>query len=228
MIDATSFPQNSLFLLLGGDAILRASVDDWLGRAGWTGATIDHQDDLVGTPVPALALLDGRRIDAPAEAARWIAAVRALPGVAAGTPVMLVADAHAPSCAGIAGRIDLPLDPATARPVVEQWCGPIADHGFRDAANPHYRLVRLAGRVQADALMRGFADHLANTIADAERGEPLGPAAHRIAGLAGLVGFGELTPLWSALDRDESADPAAALAASRTVLDTIRQGFPKP
>ncbi|CAN5178130.1 hypothetical protein BH10PSE13_BH10PSE13_15230 [soil metagenome] len=236
MVLPRSFPHDSRLLLLGSDAILRAAIEDWLAPIGWICVASASPDALFDADadapshaharIPALALLDGRDVDA-AGGARWIAAVRALPGIGAGTPVLLLADAAAPSCAGVVGRIDLPLDRVVARPTLEQWAGPLADHGFRDGGNPHYRLVRLAGRVQADDLISGFADHLEDALARAGRGESLRPIAHRIAGLAGLIGFGELTPLWSALDHDPSADPTAALDASRTILGGIRRRFPQ-
>jgi len=210
--------------------MLHAAIDDWLAPLGWIAANAARPDAISGLQfgdrTPALVLLDGRMAAGEEKGARWIAAVRALSGLAAGTPILLMADGAAPMCAGVAGRIDLPLDPVAARPVLEQWAGPLADHGFRDVGNPHYRLIRLAGRAQADALVKGFAEHLEDALACAGRGDPLGGIAHRIAGLSGLVGFGELTPLWSLLDRDESADPASALHASRAVLEAIRCRFP--
>jgi hypothetical protein len=232
MIATPAASHQSLVLLLGGDGAPGNRVEDWLGPLGWICAVVAGPADLSGIVadqgdlVPALALLDGRGIDAAA-AAEWIAAIRSLPGLAAGTPVLLLDDAAAPGRTGVAARIDMPFDPVSARPVIEHWAGPLADHGFRSGETPHYRLVRLAGRVQAEALMRGFAEQLEEVLASAARGEALRSAAHRLAGVAGIIGFGELTPLWSAVDREDSGDATAALKGSRTVLDRIRRDFPK-
>lgn len=210
----------SLAVLLGSDAALSSALAGWLEPLGWTCMTIDRPEGLegqVGTAVPALAFVDAGGVDAG-----WIAAVRALSGVARGTPVLLVAGPAAAGGVGIAGRIDLPFDSVAARVVVEHWAGPLDRPAFRDPASGHYRLVRMGGRAQADKLMTGFAEHLEEALALGARGEPLQPVAHRIAGLAGMMGFDRLTPCWSALDRGEAIDPADVLAATEIALAEVR------
>lgn len=212
----------SVAFLLGTGAEATADIAQWLEPQGWCCIAIAAPEAIDAESLPAVAILgDG----APADA--WIAAIRALPGLAAGTPVLALGAPDRAVASGARGRIDWPLYPAQAQAVLEQWAGPIAGHGFRDPDSPLYRLVRLAGREQAESMVRRFADTLEDALALAARGEPIRPVAHRVAGLAGLVGFGELTPLWSTLDRPESADPAPVVAATEAVLARIRRDFPK-
>ncbi|HEX7820432.1 MAG TPA: hypothetical protein VF463_07415 [Sphingobium sp.] len=199
----------------------------WLEPLGWTCDCRGAGDDfmLAADDCPALIMMDAA-LEAKLRTA-FLSTLRAMPGPVAGTPVLLLADADAPGQNGAQGRIGLPLRREHALGVIEHWAGPLEDHIFRDLSSPHYRLVRLAGRTSADRLLLSFANHVEAALGRLDGTQDIARAAHDIAGLAGTLGYGELSRLWSAVERGESVDPAEARTATHAVLDTLKHLFPK-
>ncbi|MET0361707.1 MAG: hypothetical protein ABW048_08160, partial [Sphingobium sp.] len=110
---------------------------------------------------------------------------------------------------------------------MERWAGPLAEHDLRDLSSPHYRLIRLAGRDGAERLLRGFVQHVEAALTGLDGDEPVTTMAHQVAGLAGTLGYGELSALWSAVERGEAPDTGPARTATLAVLDALRRILPK-
>lgn len=217
-------------LILHADTALCVFFRQWLEPLGWTVDCRNLEDDFAlteGDQPPALILMDA---DIGADRrATFVTGLRALPGPVAGTPLLLIAAPGEPGQTGIAGRIATPLRQDEATVAIERWAGPVADHGFRDLSAPHYRMVRLAGRESADRLLRSFADQVEAALMQMDEGGDIRRAAHNIAGLAGTLGYGDLSRLWSGVERagHGDADPAAARTATRAVIDELNRLLPR-
>lgn len=141
-----------------------------------------------------------------ADADEILAAVRALPAPANGTPVIAL-DAREPR------------DGEALLARLRHWAGPLDDHALRRAPfGARYRLIRLLGLDAADAMIARFRDALREALELAES-DPAAVPAHRLAGIAGMVGESELSTLWSCVDRGEAGALPPALAAARRALD---------
>lgn len=218
---------SSTAIILYENNILCGICCQWLEPLGWTCECRALTNDLVLAPddCPSLILIDGGI--AFEKRVKFLSSLRAMPGLLAGTPVFLATKEGIAGQNGITGQIKLPLRSEQAAEVVEQWVGALGDHGFRNLSSPHYRLVRLVGRTSADQLLQRFADHIETTLSRIDGNENIQQAAHDIAGLAGTLGFGELSALWSAIDRDEMPDFAATQSATQAVLDDLKRLLPR-
>jgi len=200
--------------------MLQEQIDGWLGPHGWlcVGATTMSELDIAEGQLIALFLLDGAA--GADDCAAQVQAIRALNGPASGTPILLAGvDGTVPS--GVSALLPVPLVRDSALATLEHWVGPLADHGFRDLANPYYRLMRLGGRTTADGLLSSFADQLRDALAWLDAPDPASPLPHQIAGLAGMVGFQSLSEHWRAIDIGDSADPEATRALTEAVIANI-------
>lgn len=87
------------------------------------------------------------------------------------------------------------------------------------------RLEASFGRKPVHALLRGLAEQLDAAMKSLDQGEAA-PAAHRIAGVAGTLGFAALGRAWLSLSEGEDAarEPARAetLAALSIVASRLR------
>ncbi len=211
----------SVALVLSDDRTICVLLDQWFEPAGWRFDCIAPDDDLSRHADGLALVIIDRAVDAMVRT-EFVAKIRAMPGPIAGTPLLLLCDPDSPAQAGVAGRIERPLQRDDVAEAMEIWAGPLEDHLFRTPSNPLYRLVRLAGRTSAGRLFASFADHAESALASLDRGEDVKRTAHNIAGLAGTMGFADVSRLWSAIERDESADLEEARIATRAVLEDVR------
>lgn len=211
---------SGLLVVLSRNVTVAAQISAILDAFGWRVVAVPELDvaleRLKGDVVPAL-LVD----DAAQDAAAAIVAVRSLPAPANGTPVFTLGDAPVQP-RGAGGHLTLPLQSPDLIALLRRWAGPLEDHALRVApAGPRYRLIRLLGFDNADALLRSFGTALGEAIALAEA-DPRAVPAHRLAGLAGMVGFGELSRLWACVDRGEPGALKAAIVASSAALEALK------
>ena len=205
----------SVLLVASDDCALVTAVRETVEPHGWSCAAFPEDAELsVAMAVaPAVVVVDQRSRQAPS----LIAAIRSMAAPANGTPILTVGDADR-GAAGSGGQLHLPLDPAALLALLRQWAGPIEDHALRSEPwHFRYRLLRLLGLDEADAMLARLRDSLSEAV---ERGQADGTAiaAHRLAGLAGICGFGELCQALSRVDRHEAGALAAAIDQSRLVI----------
>jgi hypothetical protein len=167
---------------------------------------------------PAAILLDMR----DGRGAAHVAAVRQLPVPFNGTPIITLGGDGALR-AGAGGHLDLPLSEPALLALLREWGGPLEDHTLRRAPwNFHYRLIRLLGLTAADATLDRLAQALRQAVEEATETNARIPA-HRLAGIAGICGFAELSRLWARVDRGEGEAFASAMETSRSVIAQIER-----
>lgn len=202
---ATMPDPKSVLLILSRNTMLKAQAKQLLAPLGWHLQVVSQVPsalDLLAKDNIAAVLIDNADYDLAA----LTAGVRALPAPANGTPILTIDAAAAP------------LDDAAFAELIEGRVGPLGDHALRAAPfDTRYRLVRLVGWDNASAMVERFRGALAEAIATAQR-DPATVPAHRLAGLAGMIGYGELHRLWSRVDAGEPDALAAAVEASRQAL----------
>lgn len=192
----------SLFLILSEDGVLAAHVNDLLDRFGWT-CRREHGLDRMAER-PAAVLIDGR----DARAAETIAEIRALDAPLNGTPILTLG-VEPPG--GPGGALAFPLGDEDLLQRLRHCAGPLGDHALRaEPWNPRYRLIRLLGLDGADAMLGRLREALAEES-----------SAHRLAGIAGMCGFGDLSQAWSRVDRGEDGALGPARTASREAATEI-------
>ncbi|MBN8831780.1 MAG: hypothetical protein J0G94_14435 [Sphingomonadales bacterium] len=205
--------------MLGSAKSLQGQLKAWLEPHGWACIAADDVTDpaIAAEGMIALFLLDS----ADPSYAGHVLRIRAAPLPLGATPILLVRDAPAPP-EGVSAIVPAPLDRASTLAVIEQWAGPLRDHGFRSPDNPAYRLVRLGGRAVADRLLARFAEQLTEALAWLDAPDPESRLPHQIAGVAGMIGFERLSAHWRAIDAGDAADPEAARAHTQAVIARIR------
>lgn len=192
----------SLFLILSEDGVLAAHVNDLLDRFGWTCRREPGLDRMAERP--AAVLVDGR----DARAAETIAQIRGLEPPLNGTPILTLAMEPA---GGPGGGLAFPLDDEDLLRRLRGCAGPLDDHALRaEPWSARYRLIRLLGLDGADAMLRGLRAALGEEA-----------SAHRLAGIAGMCGFDDLSRAWSRVDRGEEGALEPARAASREAAAEI-------
>jgi hypothetical protein len=197
---------SSQILIVGNDNDLKFMLNDWLSIHGWSVDRLSSFDrfQIIAAETLAIVLIDSR---VGAEA--WtnsVAKIRDLDGPVAGVPMILL-DAETPrTMAGVSDFLELPLDRIKTLAMIEQWCGPLEDHGFRSLSNPHYRLTRLSGRTVADDLLGRFADQLEGAMDYLDHPDRTSSIPHQLTGLAGMIGYDALSRDWRAIDDGKAVD----------------------
>jgi CheY-like chemotaxis protein len=215
----------SQVLVIGHDKALKMLLDDWLSVFGWTCVQWDMSQDFgkISHSAKALILLDGRM-----DARAWrnmVAHIRGSENVIAGAPIVLLCDTEIEPENGVSGCLTLPLSRERLMDTVAHWCGSLHDHAFRSLANPHYRLVRLSGQTVADELILSFADHLEEALTYLDERNPDPRVPHQIAGLAGMIGYDDLSRAWRALDAGETVDRNAIRLQTAVIAEQIKNRF---
>ncbi|MCW1427478.1 Hpt domain-containing protein [Novosphingobium sp. JCM 18896] len=162
---------------------------------------------------PAIVLVD-QCIDG---AAALMAEVRQMPAPVNGTPILTVGG-EARGAVGSGGQLGLPVDREALLALLRQWAGPLEDHAAR--AEPwhfRYRLLRLLGLDNTDVMLARLRANLREAVDQAEA-EGTATSAHRLAGLAGICGFAEVSQAWSRVDQNEVGALAGALDVSRRAI----------
>jgi two-component system OmpR family response regulator len=215
--------QHSMLSIFSHNAALHGQVAACLAPFFWSCHQALNEETAVAhvrDDDAAIILFDG---DIGIEAVNsTIRQIRALLGFAAGIPTILLAEADFESVGGLSDRMDPPLDSKGIVAAIENWVGPIDNHGFRHAENPQYRMMRLAGRERAALLFSGFAQSLADALRAIDEGQSITRVAHNIAGMAGTMGYTSLSRQWSAVDHGDMSALPAARDAALSVLNTLK------
>lgn len=205
----------SILLAVTADPILTDQVCGFVEPFGWSCQRAADADlaRISLAEAPAIVLVD-QRIDG---AGTLMGEVRQMPAPVNGTPILTVGGEER-GAIGSGGQLDLPLDREALLALLRQWAGPIDDHASR--AEPwafRYRLLRLLGLDNADAMLARLRANLGEAV---ERAEAEGSAtsAHRLAGLAGICGFAEVSQAWSRVDQNEAGAIVGALEVSRRAI----------
>jgi len=205
----------STALLYGADSALTSAVLGLLIPEGWTVCSATLVADALAVVDETVALVV---LDANADgAAALLGAIRALPQPMAGVPIL---QSGGERLSGVTAM--LPNNSATQAATIQRFAGALADHALRRPPySPFYTLVRLLGTDDAAAMIARFADALRAAIAGES---PTKDEAHRLAGLAGAIGYRELGDAWSAAEHGGADAIANALATSRATLAEIGDG----
>lgn len=197
---------HSELLIVTVDASFADDAETALVPLGWRcrrEAEVASVMDRLSMASPAALLIDS---DAP-QAEAVAAAIRELAPPLNGTPMLPV---------GEGGPLEKPLSASALLDMLRQRAGPLEDHGLRAAPwSPRYRLIRLLGLDAADGMLRRLREALAEAVGETE------PPAHRLAGIAGMCGFADLSEAWSRVDRREGGALPGAMDASRRVIAEI-------
>jgi hypothetical protein len=214
----------SLLAVFGEDPELAAQLSQLIMPYGWHlrfDKALSVVGDVMRSDRPAAIVLAGP----PSEQAAAVAVVRALRDPDNGTPILTTGkDVAAPAGAG--GHLSLPLEDLEFLDILRRWAGPLDDHALRTSLQGPYRLIRLVGYDNASAMLDRFAAALHEAIATAGE-DPAAVPAHRLAGIAGMVGFAELNELWARVDRREPGALNPAVEASRRTLRDIEKASPR-
>lgn len=163
---------------------------------------------------PDLVVMD---IDMP-NADGWMAtdAIRAEPSPLASVPILaytsLKLDHGQILARGMDGRLPKPCAPDMLRDAIAPW---------RPSAElPGQRLADLFGADQMDALVSRFRDQLIEALALFDvAGEAA--AAHRIAGVAGTLGFSNVSDSWLRLSEGDDSARGEARRDARLAVAAI-------
>lgn len=204
------------------DGQVAFTVEQLLTRDGWQcifRSDCDTLHELIDDAT-ALLLTDGR---GPANGlADAIGRCRRLPTLAGSVPILALLHEDNELPAGASSRIPPPYDHEPLRRAIEQWTGPLADHDFRDLTNPLYRLTRLAGQTDARRLLERFGHSVEEALDQlSDGGVETAFVVHKLAGLAGLFCFTELSDLCAQVDRGESDDLVPIRAEAKRTLTMI-------
>lgn len=208
----------SILLIVTEDAALAAAVCGFVEPLGWSCRPVRDSANASRALAesPAAVLVDQRFPDAPG----LMAGIREKPAPINGTPILTVGGADR-GAVGSGGQLDLPLDRGAFLALLRQWVGPVEDHASRgESWHFRYKLLRLLGLDNADAMLRRLRSNLGEAV---ERALTDGSAiaAHRLAGLAGICGFADVSQAWSRADRHEEGALAAAIAVSQRAMADI-------
>jgi CheY-like chemotaxis protein len=209
-------------LVVDDDADNRRIASAVLSAAGWR---VDDVEDgasaieAVRCGGYALVLLD---IQMPGlDGYQTAAAMRAAGGV---VPIMaFTALRHQDALdrardVGMDGHIGKPFTPDMLIAAVKPWWPDLADH-------PATRLGAIFGEEEIAGLLSRLHEQLVEALAIDARDTALPARAHKLAGLAGTLGFADVSRHWLAVSEgDKSALPTARIATRRALHDLARFG----
>lgn len=208
-------------LIADHDAVARAAMATRFDDAGWTVQTVADGAAALAhlAPCPSLALLDLAIAD-PA-ALEVIAATRRLPLPWASVPVIALATTRptGPSVLiahGFDAVLARPATPDDIARVAAQW-DPRAEERSLD------RLAHSFGAAQIASMIARLRTLFATAVAAIDAGE-VRDLAHRIAGVAGTLGFTRAGQAWAALSDRNGGDlhvQAAARCEARRAIALI-------
>ncbi len=209
----------SLLLLVTDDPSLELAIRDVLAPRGWALKTAGDTTTMFAAPelAKAAAIVVDLRAN---NGSRSASDIRSMNTPASGIPILVAGDVEA-RVDGAGGGFALPLDSDRFAALLEAWAGPLDAHRMRIAPFvPRYRLIRLVGLANADAMMTRFAAALKDAV-DLSVTDPTRLSAHRLAGLSGMIGYSELSRLWSAVDNGVPEALTPAIAASVALLEEL-------
>lgn len=220
-------PLTPCVLVTDDEPIHRRFAAKVLGVAGWEVREADggaQALETLGSTTCALLLLD---IQMPApdgfEVARRVRAAR--PAIAS-TPILAFTTLRGPEAeariraAGMDGYIAKPCTPEALVAAARPWWPSRVDPATE-------KLAALFGEEEMATLIAGFREQLEEAlrqIADADGA----PRAHRIAGIAGTLGFSGVYTSWLALSEGDTSALDEARRSARKALRMIDLGLVLP
>lgn len=208
----------SLLVILTDNTALTVETAAILAPSGW----LCRETTEIAAALP---LIDGGAsailVDSDRREASTVArAVQGLPAPGNGVPILTIGRRPA-ALPSPGGHLTPPLDADALRDLLRQWAGPLDDHALRAPPfSARYRMIRLVGLDNANAMLARFRQTLAEAVETATR-DPAAVPAHRLAGLSGMMGFAELNRLWARVDGGDGMALASAIAASRDAVAAI-------
>ena len=205
-------------LVVDDDAVNRSIATAMLAKAGWH---VDAAEDgraaiaAVRQHDYALVLMD---IQMPGmDGFDAAAAIRAGGGAGAGVPILAFTALSRDDAAsrlessGMDGYIAKPFTAPTLLEAVEPW---------RPSGKPHRSaaLAALFGESEINAMLGRFRQQLADALAAPDAHAERRARAHRVAGIAGTLGFPEVSNTWLAVSEGEDSQWEAARIAARKAL----------
>ncbi|MFZ2997612.1 hypothetical protein [Sphingobium sp.] len=201
---------SSAILLIGDDAsALDALTRALMGRQVMVINEFACAPAMLEQAVPSLIILT----DAPQQAA-WAQAIRSGAGRCAAMPILAcAATGHAAVPAGCDAILPFPASPASIDSHVAAWLP--QDDMARARA-----LAERFGAAQIMPMVDRLRGELETALASLDRGEDAGHA-HRIAGVAGTLGFAAVSESWLILSEQGGKD--AQKEARRTARIAIAE-----
>lgn len=185
----------SMFVIqIHGEAAMLASV---AAAGGWR-AVGEHADE-----IPDLIVVT----DASAGAA-----VRGCATPRAAAPIVLVATEAGSPPRGIDQVVAPPIDEARARAILDRW--------RPDATDALDRIEAAFGVATVRDMLLRLRDQLQAAL-DEDAPDDAARRAHRLGGIAGMLGFGALGDAWLAVERDPPGAIGAARIETRRALAAI-------
>lgn len=210
----------SRMLIVSNDEAFRRRAEAMMKAQGWT--TNAAQDLPVAVRLTACLQPAALVIDAEnAPASEISETIRGLAAPANGTPIFTVGGAR-PLAPGAGGHLNAGWSDDELLALLRRWAGPLDNHGLR--AEPwtfRYRLIRLIGLEAADGMLHRLKESLERAVEDTEDANV---SPHRLAGIAGMCGFAELSQSWSAVDRGEG-NLLTAINRSREAIAQIERAL---
>jgi CheY-like chemotaxis protein len=164
-------------------------------------------------PSPDLIVIG---LDMPALSGAESAEIRAYDGAIGRVPIIAFGGRDADPDDLLAAGVDVVLpdsDPDTLVRAAEDWRPEPLPPGFT-------KLQEIFGEAQAMALLGGLRSLLIDALRDfADDGSR--DLAHRVAGMAGMLGFAGLGQSWLAVSEGEEVDAAALRHATRRAIVAI-------
>ncbi|MEH3035887.1 MAG: response regulator [Sphingomonas adhaesiva] len=189
-----------------------------LTRSGWAVTTCGQGRDVLppAAPCPALILLD-LRVAGP-DALDTIAAIRRSPLPAGSIPVVALTTTRPTGLSvltahGFDGVLPRPATPDDLARLSADW-HPGEENRSLD------RLADSFGAAQIASMAARLRDLFATAVVAIDRGE-VRDLAHRIAGVAGTLGFARVGQAWRALSDADGGDAAVQAAARREARRAI-------
>ena len=224
MIDINSMQNKPAILVVDDEAVNRGIAVAMLTAAGW------RVDEVADGPAAIRAVRDGHYalvlmdiqmadmdgFEATTEIRRSESASAAVP-IVAFTAMQQEEVAARLQAVGMDGLIIKPFTASTLIAAVEPW--------RPDGVSPPVRrLASIFGEAEVASLIERFREQLSEALAPADAARHRG-RAHQIAGIAGTLGFSEVSRTWLAVaEGDDSCWPAARIAARKA----LAQSLPKP
>jgi CheY-like chemotaxis protein len=123
--------------------------------------------------------------------------------------------------AGMDGYLAKPCTPDALRAAVAPWWP-------EDVAHPGDRLAEIFGAAEIAGLLGSFRDHLAEALAMLDNEEGRAERAHRMGGLAGTLGFQDVSTSWLALSEGDVAALEPSRIAARKALVLLDREARRP
>jgi DNA-binding response OmpR family regulator len=112
---------------------------------------------------------------------------------------------------GLDGLVVFPCAGAELVAAAEMW-------RLQEAVNPRERLAAVLPAPALDAMFARLRAEIADAVHELDRGDVDRDRAHRLAGLAGTLGFTAVHKAWAALSDGDEADPARARIVARLAI----------